>query len=127
MGFLKLVPPLLLYFLTDPSLLRFENLDRFVEFILSTFSSRVFMMFIHSEALRCDQNQTANNNHSQIFQFCESQTLTHYFIKLKILQFMIMKVYKVGCIFLMVILSDFCIEQYRDGDYREDALHFSYE
>ena len=31
--------------------------------------------------------------------------------------------YKVGCIFPVVISSEFRMEQYRDDDYREDALH----
>ena len=31
---------------------------------------------------------------------------------------------KVRCIFPVVILSAFCMEQYRDDDHREDAPHF---
>ena len=32
---------------------------------------------------------------------------------------------QVGFVFPMVILSEFCMEQYRDDDHREDALHFT--
>ena len=32
---------------------------------------------------------------------------------------------KVGCVFTMVILSEFRMGQYRDDDYRKDALHFT--
>ena len=32
---------------------------------------------------------------------------------------------KVGCIFLMVIWSEFRVGQCRDGDYREDTLYFT--
>ena len=31
---------------------------------------------------------------------------------------------KVGCVFPMVIGSEFCIVQYSDGDHREDVPHF---
>ena len=32
---------------------------------------------------------------------------------------------KVGCIFPMIILSEFRMGQYRDDDHREDAPHFT--
>ena len=32
---------------------------------------------------------------------------------------------QVGCVFPMVILSEFRMDQYRDDDHREDALHFT--
>ena len=32
--------------------------------------------------------------------------------------------HEVGCVFLMVIWSEFRMEQYRDDDYRENALRF---
>ena len=32
-----------------------------------------------------------------------------------------------GCIFPVVISSEFRPGQYRDGDHREDALHFNYQ
>ena len=31
---------------------------------------------------------------------------------------------KVGCVFPLAISSEFRLRQYRDGDYRENALHF---
>ena len=34
-------------------------------------------------------------------------------------------IHKVGCIFPMVISSEFRMGQYRDDDHREDASHFS--
>ena len=32
--------------------------------------------------------------------------------------------YKVGCIFRMVISSEFGMEQYKDDDHQQSALHF---
>ena len=32
---------------------------------------------------------------------------------------------KVGCVFSMVIRSDFCMGQYRDDDHQEDAPNFN--
>ena len=39
---------------------------------------------------------------------------------------MCQKVYKVGCVFPMVIRSEFRMGQYRDNDHHEDALHFTF-
>ena len=33
---------------------------------------------------------------------------------------------KVGCVFTMIIWSEFRMRKYRDGDHREDAPHFIY-
>ena len=33
--------------------------------------------------------------------------------------------YKAGCVFTMVIWSEFRMRKYRDGDHREDAPHFN--
>ena len=33
---------------------------------------------------------------------------------------------KVGCVFPVVIWSEFCLEQHRDDDHREDAAHFTF-
>ena len=35
--------------------------------------------------------------------------------------------FKVGCVFSMVILSEFRMGQYRDDDYREDVPHFIHD
>ena len=44
--------------------------------------------------------------------------------QLKLTNLLVLKTGKVGCIFPMVISSEFRMGQYRDDDHREDAPHF---
>ena len=45
---------------------------------------------------------------------------------LQVLSSFWMHIGKVGCVFPMVILSEFRMGQYRDEDHPEDALHFTW-